>query len=536
MAAGAANVIELPPCDGDATALIQAAIDSIATLNGAPAALRLSPGQYHISREHASPHLYYVSNTASEKENPDQTKHIGLWLRGLSNVTIDGNGACFVTHGEMTPIVLDSCSNITLKNFSLTAADPSVPEFTVLATDSTTVTVRITAPSTFSIDDAGTFRFTGEGWQLPDSTNARPVIAQVFYPATNVTRRHPSPLRGLRHARALGGDTVLFAYDRAPDVHPGEVYQLRHGVRNEVCAFINRSKDITLDNVELNFLGNFGLVGQYSENLTYHNLRCRPRPGSGRTDAGFADFVQMSGCRGKITITDSYFEGAHDDPINIHGTHLQAVASDSPASLTVQFMHPQTFGFTPFYPGDSIEIIDRHTLTCLMPAAVRDVAQIDDYKFALTLDRPLPALPDGYTVADLAVENVTWTPEVEIARNYFARTPTRGILLTTRRKSVIEDNVFYRTPMSAILVSDDARGWYESGPVHDLTIRRNLFVECGSPVISIKPEIDRFAGPVHKNIIIEDNCFIMDGTTTPIQLDAADNVTISGNLIYPADN
>ena len=47
-----------------------------------------------------------------------------------------------------------------------------------------------------------------------------------------------------------------------------------------------------------------------------------PEAGSGRTCAGFADFVQMSGCKGRILIENSYFSGAQDDPINIHGTHL----------------------------------------------------------------------------------------------------------------------------------------------------------------------------------------------------------------------
>ena len=59
------------------------------------------------------------------------------------------------------------------------------------------------------------------------------------------------------------------------------------------------------------------------------------------------------------------------------------------------------------------------------------------------------------TVENVSVENVTWTPEVEIRNNYFSRIPTRGILVTTRRKVVIEDNVFYRIPMSGVLVSDD---------------------------------------------------------------------------------
>lgn len=34
--------------------------------------------------------------TTSEEENPDPTKHIGLYLKDLENITIDGKGARLV--------------------------------------------------------------------------------------------------------------------------------------------------------------------------------------------------------------------------------------------------------------------------------------------------------------------------------------------------------------------------------------------------------------------------------------------------------
>lgn len=531
MVANAGAVIAVPVCSGDATREIQAAIDSAASFNGSPVTIRLFPGDYNISRAEASRHLYHISNTASAEENPDQAKHIGLWLKNLRNVTFDGNGAWLVTHGEMTSVVVDSCDNIVLKNFTLTAADPSVPEIKILSADDHLVTFEVIEPSQFVVED-GYFHFKGENWIVADGgrLTSLPEHAQVFYPERNVTLRCDSPLKGYTVARQLDGRTVQMEYEKSPDVHPGEHYQIRHGIRNEACGFINRSSNVELRNIEFNFMGNFGLVGQYSENITYDNIRCRPRLGSERTNAGFADFVQMSGCKGNIRIVNSIFEGSHDDPINIHGTHLKAVASDAPDRLTVRFMHGQTYGFDAFSEGDQVEIVDRHTLNPIASATVKAVTRIDDYNFELTLNKPLPALPDGYAIEDVAVENITWTPDVEISNNYFARTPTRGVLITTRGKSLIQDNVFFRMPMSAILVSDDARGWYESGPIHDLTIRRNLFVECSSPVISVSPEIDRFDKPVHKNIVIEANRFLLKNGAV-VEVKASDNVVIRNNIV-----
>ena len=54
--------------------------------------------------------------------------------------------------------------------------------------------------------------------------------------------------------------------------------------------------------------------------------------------------------------------------------------------------------------------------------------------------------------------------------------------------------------MSGILLSDDAKNWYESGMCRDVTIENNVFDYCGETPILIKPENSRYEGAVHKNI------------------------------------
>jgi hypothetical protein len=113
------------------------------------------------------------------------------------------------------------------------------------------------------------------------------------------------------------------------------------------------------------------------------------------------------------------------------------------------------------------------------------------------------------------LENITWTPSVTIQNSRFEGTVTRGTLITTRRKVLIENNVYYRTGMHAILIADDASGWYESGPVMDVTIRNNQFIECGynsfpdNYIIKIDPQAHQLIPGyyVHKNIRIENNVF-----------------------------
>lgn len=520
LTATAQNIIKVSPEKGDMTTKLQVAVEKARSYNGKAVVIELQNADYNIHRESSSQILYHISNTASEKENPDQTKHIGLWLKGLKNVTIDGKGAHLVTHGEMTSFVIDQCENITLRNFTVTAADPTVPELTVTEVGERHMTVRIHPRSRYQIKD-GKFSFVGDNWSLSDG------IAQSYDPEKDITWRSWSPLNGLRKAIELEPNLLRFVYDKAPQARPELTFQMRDGIRDQACGLIQFSKNVTLENLHLDFLGNFGIVGQMSENITYRNMAFEPEAGSGRTCAGFADFVQMSGCKGKITIENSRFSGAHDDPINIHGTHLAVTEFLAPNQIVVKYMHHQTYGFQSFLPGNTIEFIDPHTLLSLSSAKVKKAEMKNEREITITLDKPVTSKVKE--TEGLVIENVTYTPEVEIRGNYFSRIPTRGILVSTRRKVIIEDNTFFRMQMSGILIADDARSWFESGMARDVTIRNNYFIECGGPVIFIAPENDRNEGYVHRNITIANNRFRLTGTDA-ISAKSVDGLKITDNL------
>lgn len=516
----AQNIIKVSPESGDMTKKIQAAIEQARSYNGKAVVIELQNANYNIHRESSSQMLYYISNTTSEKENPDQTKHIGLWLKGLKNITIDGKGAHLITHGEMTCFVIDQCENITFRNFTVTAADPTVPELTVAEVGERHLTVRIHPQSQYRIEE-GKFSFVGHDWSLSGG------IAQSYDPQMDITWRSWSPFTGLRKAIELEPNLLRFVYDATPQAKPGLIFQMRDAIRDQACGLIQFSKNITLDNLHLAFLGNFGLVGQLSENITYRNMAFEPEAGSGRTCAGFADFVQMSGCKGKISIENSRFSGAHDDPINIHGTHLAVTEFLYPNQIVVRYMHHQTYGFQSFLPGNTVEFIDPHSLLSLSSAKVKKAEMKNEREIILTLDKAMDS--DIKKVEGLVVENVTYTPEVVIRGNYFSRIPSRGVLVSTRRKVLIEDNTFFRMQMSGILIADDARSWFESGMARDVTIRNNNFIECGGPVIFIAPENDRNEGSVHRNITITNNRFRLTGTDA-ISAKSVDGLKITDNL------
>ena len=173
-------------------------------------------------------------------------------------------------------------------------------------------------------------------------------------------------------------------------------------------------------------------------------------------------------------------------------------------------MHPQTYGFSAFLPKDEVAFVNADTLNPYASGRVAAVAMKSPREWLLTLENAVPADIGERDV----LENLTWTPEVEIVGNTFVRIPTRGILATTPRRIVIRDNTFLNMKMSAILVAADASSWYESGAVTDMSIVDNRFVNCGGPghaVIRIEPENKHHHAAVHRNIRIACNRFETTG-------------------------
>jgi len=268
---------------------------------------------------------------------------------------------------------------------------------------------------------------------------------------------------------------------------------MRRTHRDTPAGFVWESERTTVRDATFGHLHGFGVVAQLTEDLTIDRVRFRAAADSWRTSAASADLVQVSGGRGTVTITDSDFGFAHDDPINVHGTYVELVSVDGPRTATFAYRHGETAGFPQFYAGDELALVDKATMTDVQGGTATVVTvdgptgtdtSHDLTRMTVTLDRDLPA---GIAPGAVVAENVTYTPAVEIRGNHFESVPTRGILVTTRKPVLVEDNTFDQMGMASIYVSADARSWYESSVVRDLTIRGNTFTRAQSPVIWFDP-------------------------------------------------
>lgn len=78
-------------------------------------------GVYDFYPSKAVERTYYISN--HDQDNP---KKVGLALEGFNNLTIEGNGADFIFHGQMIPVSILQSSKCTLKDFSIDFANPHI--------------------------------------------------------------------------------------------------------------------------------------------------------------------------------------------------------------------------------------------------------------------------------------------------------------------------------------------------------------------------------------------------------------------------
>ena len=529
---------------------------SIAKAVDGPVVISFPKGEYQIYPDKAYKKELYISNTVGQNQNY-KMKNIGFLFEDMHDVTIEGNGSMFMFHGAMITFATIDSTNITFQNFETDFKTPSVIDVNVEAVDGNTATIYV--PECFDYEINGTTitwkcdpsPYTGNPyWTRTNAATNN--MNQIYDSNTGITTRPGSiPLfNNLSSIEDLGNNRLKFTYSNIPTaIKTGLCYQMRDPTRDHASMFFWKSENITLSHINAYFLYGFGIEGQHSTNITIDTVNLAVPEGSGRTSAGFADFIHMSGCKGEIRVQNCFFSNPHDDPINVHGTFNKVVERISDRKFKVRFMHHETAGFPNYFVGDEVEFL---TASNMIPVE-NSVAKVVEVQgptgdsgasnsgtgsltdIIITLDRDIPA---EITANTHVVENITYTPSLIVENCIFEKVPTRGILVTTRKKVEIRNNIFDGMSMASIYISNDAQNWWESGAVRDVTIEGNtflrpserygaIFIEPTNPTVSREKQI-------HENIRILNNKFYMQNGQV-LNAKCVKNLTFTGNEIYRYD-
>lgn len=504
--------------------------------------------EYHVRQNDCfSLFGYHFSNTASIEENPEGHRPVALFLKGLKNVKIDGNGAKLVIHGIMTPFLFDSCENLEFCNLTIDYARPTMSEFTILKRcKSGEYLIKI---ADFSLFDVKNDRIIWHGeknaqngeyyWQIDYRDDM--TIAMFYDPKTeyvqmtghNGTNRFPSIPEFSKIENLGGGLLKVKLADENARFPLGYTVQTRNTVRDQIGGAFISCKNVVCKNLTVRAMHGLGLLAQLCDGVTFDGLNITPE--KGRTVASNADFFQVSNCRGEVVIKNCVCSFGHDDFVNVHGTHLKVIdKNERDRTVKVTFVELHSRGFNPFKAGDEIDYIEKNTLLCYGGAKVLKAEQLSDLEFVLTLDKT----PE-VNIGDV-IENATNTPSLLVENNFFGPSTGRGVLCTTRKKIVIRNNTFFKTGGNVLCVEDDCNFWFESGFVNDLTFENNKIVDCaygslgigGVAVISINPQVLEKQKPVyvHRDIVIKNNEFIsLPDESYRIEVKNTKNFTIENN-------
>lgn len=528
--------------------------------------LNMDKGIYRITKSNAIEKVIHISNTDSIKY---PNKKIGILIDNIDNLTIEGNNSEILFEGDMMSIGIIQSKNIMINDLSIDFKMPTTTEMTIFDYDYKRHTIDYFIPNymTYEIID------NHIRWFIKDSNENieywceldahKNYAIPVKYSSHMISRNYysnQSPFEDVTSITKLDNGLVRFTYKSMSKISPeiGMVYELvSNSVRPTAGALISESMNVKLNNVRITYMNGFGFLVQMSENIYFDKLKMLNLPNTGKFTTSYADGIHVSGAKGKIEITNSIFNNTHDDPINIHGTFVRVENIIDERTLKLRYIHEQQGGFKQFYPGDKVLFYSRKDLTSSDNETYYTVENVigpneDDLKSMIVCFREI--LPkyleeklyrdNGKVEGKYVAENVTYTPDVLIKGNKFINVFTRSILVTSREKIVIENNLFKPSTMATLFFSNDSDNWYESGPIRDLTIRNNIFYVDSigrtwwkyAPAIYFYPVTfqkgkNDISKTIHKNINIENNIFYL-GSDGALRAENVENFRFVNNQLF----
>lgn len=486
----------------DVTVEVNRLVEKIAGQSGVT--LSFPEGRYEFYPENAVEAFRAVSN------HDNSLKRMAFPLFELDGITIEGNGSLFVFRGRMSPVVVESSSNVTLRNFTIDWEQSFIDEFRVVERDpeaNSFVVEPATAGTTWDFT-ATEILFNRYDWQDQLGSNI------VWDPATKApiwdTRPYNLSANKPNIAEAAGPNRIRFtgASRKPPPVGSILVTYGRHPTSRLAQAIhLSSSDDTLIENVTVHAAGGMALIAERCDSVTLDGFTVTSS--DSRHVATRADATHFINCKGVIKLENCLFEHMLDDGINVHGAYIKIEEVLPGNQLLCEISHFQQWGLVFAEPGDEVMITDRTTVLPISPTVVTDVRVLNEKRLIVTVED----IPDDLPDRPLSLENLTWYPDLIMRNNIIRDNRARCVLVTTKGKVLIENN-YFSSQMHGILIEGDNNKWYESGAVEDVIIRNNTFVNIGygddfryplfaSPLLTSEQHFGE--GRYHRNIHFVDN-------------------------------
>ena len=485
--------------DEDAMPAIRAALRECASSRAS--ALVLPCDTLHIKPGLAFEEYQFISN------HDPSMKRIAFQLKNMKDFCIEGNGAVLMFSGHISPFHLEKCRNVTVRDLTIDFDRPFVSEGKIVGAGKGFFELEF--PENFGARLVqGQLRFLTPDWEeypysnLLEFDSARREVAYHAHDYWLSADCYP--------AEQTGPGRFIIRREDFGDAIVGNTLVFGAAYRHHPGFFIDNCEGVTLTDIKLHNCCGMGVIAQSTKDIDLLRVNVEPAPGSGRIISISADATHFINCKGYIRMKDCIFRNQKDDATNIHGWYM-AVEKLLPGNgALLRWRNGAQVGSRFIKPGMEMELAEKSTLEACGHAKVKSVKYLNSEYAEVYF---CGELPDSFAPGDVVAEDGAY-PDVLISGCYIGNNRARGLLIGSRGKVVIENNVFH-TPGSAILFEGDGSFWYEQSGVRDVTIRNNIFDNCmyGSPswgraVIAVGSGIpDKEHSRYHKNIRIEGNTF-----------------------------
>jgi hypothetical protein len=467
-----------------------------------------------------------------------------LSISGKKNLTINASGVTMICSQRGSAIFINKSEVITINNLNIDY-DPlpftqgtivdygvlgTVPYVDVIIHSGYTTATAITGQCNVEIYDATTRLIRSNIWTIYSAT-IEPLDLSI-----NKFRIH--------NTKEFTGNTVigdLVTLD-FPSVNA-------HGIR------IEKSKKITIGNVNLFAAPVFGIYEFLCDSNYYHDVNIVPGPlpngaTQPRLKSATADGIHSTSAKTGPKIENCRIENIGDDGIAIHGLYDYAVYA-SGTKLGVR----TRWGSSDIYVGDSIYNLNNDgtinfrakVLSVSSPSSSEAISMNNnwnslgftdkgyfDSNYILNLDRAV-SIVNGTAVNSLGSQGNGF----DVRNNYIHNKSARGILIKSS-DGIIENNTIDWITMAGIVLAPEYY-WMEAGFSRNVKIINNTLRNCGinpsfggvqSGTISVVAESKDYKfslAKIQQNIEISGNHFY-SCLGTNILVSSASKFNISNNV------
>ncbi|MHB0754805.1 alpha-1,3-galactosidase-related protein [Polaribacter sp. M15] len=525
------NPIVISPKEGDMTLVIRNIIENTKTKD---VHLVFKKGIYKFNPDYAFGKYLDITN------HGNGYKRIVFDLSKFRKITIDGNGAEFIFHGQIMPFLFNNSEAVTISNLTI---DWDIP-FTFLG-------------EVIGVNEKEGWRdikpFTkGFSWKLKKGRLQFPNVDGFNYNILGSTlafdAQKKRPIHGAwdieshpRWVEKLENGNLRFHEFLKHYPPVGSLLSSKGDRAHDryAPAFdFKKSSNIKLDNIIIHHALGMGFLFELSENIQLLNSGIYLRDGTNRVISTTADATHFANCKGTILIENCRFENMLDDGTNVHGTYVVIDKVIDHKTVRTKLVHFEQRGFEFASPGDEMWFIKQPSPERNEIGLVNNVKLINEEFSEVRFNAEIPKdLKPG----DI-LENKTWNPEFTMRGCTIKNHRARNIVLKTPLKTVIENN-YFSSMMSSIFFRGETFFWYESGAVNDVFIQNNMFdysAYSGAEhaILNITPRLGK---SYDTSIIYDKNIRFINNTIKTfgnriVWADRVDGLVIKDNIIIKTNN